>query len=301
MLLPLELRSIPAGIWTYGSTGVVGQAANQLTGWLTSRAIHLVPGKNVEWHPPIDRTELEAWLNDVAGALQSRVVSWVVQLPADRRRRRFNLLLLDEQRIPVGFAKFTTNVSNQLAISVMSSFSEQSPYSFWAPAMVLNGRIGEYSFVVSTSMPNQRHRPAKLTPQQRHLIIHEVQERFAHLVSKPSVVVHGDFAPWNVRELRDGRVALVDWEETTAGVLAADELWWTVCALAKSAHGRATAYEEVMAASGYSDDDLAAAARFWLARLARSQPAEVDASVAMPDRFRSYSERIQALLQSLAR
>jgi hypothetical protein len=28
----------------------------------------------------------------------------------------------------------------------------------------------------------------------------------------PAVLVHGDFAPWNIRELRDGHCTLVDWE-----------------------------------------------------------------------------------------
>ena len=38
--------------------------------------------------------------------------------------------------------------------------------------------------------------------------------------------MHGDFAPWNLRQLRGGSLALIDWEDAGFGPPGADEVFY---------------------------------------------------------------------------
>ncbi len=45
----------------------------------------------------------------------------------------------------------------------------------------------------------------------------------------PATLVHGDFAPWNIRDLRDGRCALIDWESAQWTALPMHDLCHFFC------------------------------------------------------------------------
>jgi hypothetical protein len=52
--------------------------------------------------------------------------------------------------------------------------------------------------------------------------------------------------------------------------------------------------------SRYSTHDVVVAAKFWLDRLARPQPEEIDESIPMPARLDIASTRIEQVLRTLA-
>ena len=292
---------VSGGVWLHGAIKRTALAAQGLSGWLAARDPRLVPGTDVDWRPPVSTPAFENWITTVEDRLGTEVRSWVVNLPADRRRRRFNLLLLDRSRKPIAFGKFTANPPNQLALQVLEEFAKNPPGDFWAPGLLAHGLVEEFSYVVTSAMPNLSHTPARLTWQVRHQLVREFQESLRHLIAPPSVIVHGDFGPWNVRRLRDGRIAVVDWEETTEGVVGADELWHSVCVHASAEpvdRARALVRAEV---PFLSEPQLEAAAGFWLTRLSRPQPQEIDPAIAMPARLDAASMRMERVLAGFGR
>ena len=48
--------------------------------------------------------------------------------------------------------------------------------------------------------------------------------------------MHGDFAPWNLRRLRDGSLALIDWEDAGFGPPGADEVFYRATSAALWGH-----------------------------------------------------------------
>jgi hypothetical protein len=287
-------------VWIHGAVKKSALLAHTVTGWLAARDVRLVPGREIAWHPPISEGEFLPWIQMVEDRIGRSIHSWVVHLPADRRRRRFNLLFLNLAREPVAFAKVTANSPNPLAIRALAEFASSPPDRFWAPALLIEGRLADFSYVVTTPMPNVAHRPAELDIDARHGIVAEFQAKLRHLVHGPLVLVHGDFGPWNVRRLLDGRVAVVDWEEATPGVPLADELWHSVSVQPQRMGNDGATGQVYKELSHYSTHDVVVAAKFWLDRLARPQPEEIDESIPMPARLDIASTRIEQVLRTLA-
>ncbi len=299
VLLPAQPGPIPGGVWLHGAGKRLALLAHTLTGRLAARDVRLVPSRAAEWRPPIEQAEFARWIHEVQDRLGQTICSWIVHLPADRRRRRFNLLLLDETRRPVGFAKLTANPPNPLAIKALGWFKDHPPAEFWAPGMLLEGSLGAFSYLVTSPMPNLAHRPARLDWESRYRIVSEFQTKLAHLVEAPSVLVHGDFGPWNVRRLSDGRITVIDWEEASAGVAVADELWHSISTQTQRLGAEAALPLVLQGLSHHAADDVVTAAEFWLSRLARPQPDEVDELVLMPARLDAASLRIEGVLKLL--
>lgn len=283
----------------YGSTSRAALLANHLTGWLASVWIELVPGKNIRWEPPIDNAVLLEWLPRASRALGRQVVSWVAQLPIDTRRRRFNLLLLDASRAPAGFAKFTRNRPNPMSLVALARFAETPTRSFWSPGLALAEELGDYSVVLTSTMPNRPHQPAVLSPSLRGRIIDEIRSRLDDLAT-PGVAFHGDFAPWNVRTFGKGRIAVLDWEEITSGVVGADELWYLVCSRALAGKAREPAWEQLLTTSPYSREEISAAARFLIHRLNQKEPEEIDSETPMPPKLEDFSRLLRSMLEEVA-
>lgn len=87
---------------------------------------------------------------------------------------------------------------------------------FWHPEPLGEGTTGGWSFLAMTALPPQRHTAAgyaAVRPLADELAAAlEVLPRSQAVPShwRPA---HGDFTPWNCRNLQDGRVAIVDWED----------------------------------------------------------------------------------------
>ena len=297
VLVPRDAPYIAGGVWIYGSTSNVGVIANQLTGWLAGRSTAIVPGTNAVWEPPLTFRQFREWLDRACDVVNKRISTWVVQLPRDRRRRRFNLLLLESSGAPVAFAKFTTNPANPLALEALKRFEDEPTKAFWSPGLLSTDQAGNMTVVMSTPMPNRRHWPAILEPDTRHRILEEIRGRLGDL-AYPRAFVHGDFAPWNVRRLAGARIAVVDWEEATKGVAGADALWFVLCSRARADHK--VVVNELTAEDRYSETEIVSAARYWLQRLDREEAAEIDPEQEMPAQLDSFSQRLRSMLERIA-
>lgn len=298
VLIPLTVRAVRGGLWIYGSIRASGLLANRATGRLAAIGTRWVPGTKVVWTPSIDNADFADWVAHTSDSLEKQIQAWVVQLPSDRRRRRFNLLLLDERHTPVAFAKFTSNPLNPIGLEAMARFARQPAETFWAPQLVTYGQLSGHSFVVTSPMPNRPHLPALLDAEGRRRILSEIQIRLADLAS-PETLVHGDFAPWNVRRLRGGSVAVVDWEEATRGEVAADELWYLVTVNAARRGNSARILKGILTESRYTRVEVSAAAEFWLRRLDRPEADEVDQELSLATKAEAYARRIRSLLASV--
>jgi hypothetical protein len=296
VLLPIAAGRVKRGVWVHGACQVAAVAAHTFTGALASLHIKLVPGRGVDWSPPTELGQLEAITKKLV-AHRGTPRWWVVQVPSDHRRRRFNLLVLDEDRRPLSFIKLTTNPLNELAVRAQSTFSEQPPTLFWAPSLLSSGRLEGWSYTALTPMPNLPHWPARIAPATRQTIVEEFQQLLGRSID--SVPLHGDFGPWNVRRMSNSVLAVVDWEEMTLGPPAADEVWHSVCRWAD--RRSATSIQRVLAElPHYSSDHIVTAARFWVDRLGRPEAEEIDKQLAMPERLALSSSRRAALLHRLA-
>jgi len=151
---------------------------------------------------------------------------WVIGLPADPRRRRFHILLLDESHRQVGFAKFSTNPLAEFAVRVREHLNRSDPSTFWTPRLLAHGAVSGWHFTVDSAMPEGFHRPARLAPERRRAILDEIRGILRQGLG--SDVVHGDFGPWNVRSIKGHPVIVLDWEDASPGSAGMDELWHAV-------------------------------------------------------------------------
>jgi hypothetical protein len=115
------------------------------------------------------------------------------------------------------------------------------------------------------------------------------------------IAVHGDFAPWNVRQFADGTVAVVDWEELSCGVPAADDLWFVVAVGASRRSSASVVLRDLMQGSPYTRAEVSSAAAFWLERLSGPEAAEINSGVKMPAGLDAYGLRIRNLLETILR
>ena len=300
VLLPLAAKRIRGGVWLYGAVRPRAIVAQFLNGWIAGRSIHLTPGSNTHWHSPVPTADLEDWLTGVEESVGGRVAHVVIQLPSDRRRRRFSFLLANETNAPVAFAKFTMNPPNEMALEALRRFGEDPPASYWAPRLLAAGVLGDYSYTVTSSMPNRPHVPARLSPQQRRTIVDDIQRRLADLAQDTAVVMHGDFGAWNVRSFRRGSIAIVDWEATGQGVPCADELWHVtsrVHASPEKINLRRFLRAEF---PNHNPDVVSVAAQFWLKRLNQPEAQEIDPGIPMPNNLRHAATSLHNLLKLIA-
>ena len=300
LLLPLTARRIQGGVWLYGAIRTRAVVAQVLSGWIAGRSIRLTPGGSTQWHPPIPETDLADWLLGLEESVGDRIAHAAIQLPSDRRRRRFNFLLANETNAPVAFAKFTMNPPNEMAIEAFRRFGEDPPATFWAPRLLDAGILGGYSYTVTSTMPNRPHFPARLSPQQRGNIIKDIQLRLTGLVHKSAVVMHGDFGAWNVRSFRGGAIAIVDWEATAQGVAVADELWHAISWVSAGTHNLDIARFLRKELPDHDPEVVSIAAQFWLEKLDQSEADEIAPERPMPNSLKNAATRIRGLLEELS-
>jgi len=276
--VPMAPRRIAGGLWAYSSCHPLTLVASQFTGWLAGRHVALVPGRGREWQPPIATNEWRAWL-DRTRAVIGPFENWVVQLPADPRRRRFSLLLLDRAGAPAGHAKFATAKLRPLSIKAQELLTAEPPTTFWTPKLLGCGYLAEWSYTLTSAMPQVRHRPASLDASLRRYITGEIQHRLADLnVSQgPEFGIHGDFGPWNVRRLSTGRIAVIDWEDVRLGPPVADELWHALhSALLRQRNGKKAAFQCRRELSFHDQRSIVEAGRYWVTRLEEPEPDDVE-------------------------
>ncbi len=183
-----------------------------------------LPGAEGEWQPPMEGEVwdelLDRWRGEI-GPFDAHAV---------HRRSRpdefgFGLLLLDRGR-PRAFVKLRPEDADlRVEREALGRVAAYGPRHFFAPRIVADGRVGAWSFLATEPLPPRIHRPPRRVDLEA--VAGEASEALSGLEPPEGGPrewrpMHGDFTPWNLRRLSDGRLALLDWEEAGYGPPGAD-------------------------------------------------------------------------------
>jgi len=187
---------------------------------LPGRSFPWVPMSETEWLELSDvwRRELGAF-DDVAG---------FCRLQASRTGLAFLLL---HRGSPVAFVKVRygdcLSLSNER--SALQAVWGSRPRAFQVPEPFRFGAASGWCYLACAPLPTGLHRPPRNPPVAA--ILEEVDAALAAL-PRPAETpghwrpMHGDFAPWNLRQLRGDSLVLVDWERAGWAPPGADEVFY---------------------------------------------------------------------------
>jgi hypothetical protein len=202
----------------------------QKAAWRLTRVFgtRVLPGRRAPWHPPLAH---DAWKHmlDQWSARFGAFDTLAVHERSSGRRPAFLVLLLDGG-VSRAFVK-VRNAEEQLQneFEATSRVCAYQPESFFVPRPLSFGESGGWAYLALEPLPPGIHRAPRRPPLKE--ILAEIEAAIGDR-SKPAGVpahwrpMHGDFAPWNLREVSDGRLALFDWDGTAWGPPGADEVFY---------------------------------------------------------------------------
>lgn len=287
---------LPAGLWMHAACRPVTLAGNNLIGHLAKVSVHLVPSRKTEFVPWLPN---HTW-QQIASTLRLREGHIVAFRPSDARRARMLLLTLDQHQRPVSLAKISKQPPNPLADLAVSRL--QSNTSFRVPKVRDVWEVDGWWVSVEDPLPQGPHRPSRLTPVQRFELCSAIARSVPEEASATHAIIHGDFAPWNVREFAKTGLAILDWDDACRGPRASDALWYAISLrLIKKYDYRRVFSETVRELSGfYQPDDLVRAANFWLNRWTEADSAEVIPGIPKSKSLLALEVRRDRVLEELA-
>lgn len=292
--IPLSGR-LPAGLWMHAACRPVALVANNLTGRLAKVSVRLVPSRKTEFVPwvPID-----TW-HQIASALAIREGQIVAFRPSDARRARMLLLTLDQHQKPIVLAKISKLPPNPLADLALSRL--QGNTSFRVPKVRDVWEIDDWWVSIEDPLPPGPHRPSRLTPVQRFKLCSAIARSVPEQASATEAIIHGDFAPWNVRQFAKTGLAILDWDDACRGPRAADALWHVISSRLIRRSGYRSALSETIRelSDFYEPDDLGRAAHFWLNRWSEADSAEVIPGVPKSQSLLALEVRRNRVLEQL--
>ena len=262
---------LPAGLWMHAACRPVTIAANNLVGHLARVSVRLVPSRSTQFVPWIPAPP---WLR-IASALGLREGDFVAFRPSDPRRARMLLLTLDQQRRPVLLAKISKLPPNPLADLALSRL--QGNTNFRVPKVRDVWEEDGWWISIEDPLPPGPHRPSRLTPVERVGLCSAIAESVPEHASATEAIIHGDFAPWNVREFAKTGLAILDWDDACRGPRASDALWYAMSSRLIRKYSQRRVFSETVRelSEFYPPDDLVRAANFWLNRWTAADSAEV--------------------------
>lgn len=275
LFMPAGFRA-RGGIWPGSSCTAPGLIADWLLGTTTRLGLSLTSPTAGFSLPDLDWDEWGSrWLP--AGASGPEL--WTIGVPRDLRRQRFHLFVPDRRRRVLAFAKFTKNPHSELNIEVRQILTGTGFVTFKTPEPLAHGSFADWNFTIDRALDPGLHRPARLSPSKRSAIVAEIQAALSELASPGSVILHGDFGPWNVRLDSSGDTVVLDWEDVATGPTAGDELWHALNTVLIEGKTHSTAADRVRRQLGHHKAGaIADAARYWQDRLSGPEPAEVDST-----------------------
>jgi len=124
------------------------------------------------------------------------------------------------------------------------------PESFSAPEPLGRERTADLEWFATAALPAGLHRPASDPPLAE--ITREIGRAFADWPRPDGMPphwepMHGDLAPWNLRDVASGRPVLLDWEDVGWGPPRADWLFFRV--VEQALRGRTTPPHDVPASA----------------------------------------------------
>ena len=162
----------------------------------------------------------------------------------DVSRGGLSLLLLQGDS-PVAFVKLRAGDSESLERERVAADAAWrfAPQSFSVREPLAAGRVAGWSFFAVRALPARMHRTPVAPP--IDAITSEIGcalEALPRPADTPSHwrPMHGDFTPWNLRQLGTGELVLLDWEEAAWGPVGSDAVLYRAaeCALSHALPAR---------------------------------------------------------------
>lgn len=206
----------PAAAWAQGAAWLLGP--ERWPGRAEAPDAPLVPEE--VW------TELREVLRHEVGAWDEQGL--YVRPQADRPG---GALLLLRAGAPLAFVKVAPALCGTLAreAAALEGAAALRPLHFRASRPLAHGCVRDWAYLAVEPLPPRMHRVPRRPP--LAAVLTEVRAALRHLPSPPSapahwVPLHGDFAPWNLRDVPGWGRALFDWEGAGWGPPGADLLWY---------------------------------------------------------------------------
>jgi hypothetical protein len=140
-------------------------------------------------------------------------------------------LLLLRRGLPIAFVKLRRGNPGSLTNEdlAMRSVWRFGPRPFRMPEPLRSGSAAGWHYLASAPLPPGRHHPPADPP--LRAVVKEIEAALSELPRPQGTPehwrpMHGDFAPWNLRQLRDGSLVLIDWEDAGFGPPGADEVFY---------------------------------------------------------------------------
>lgn len=156
----------------------------------------------------------------------------VLYHPTQGERGGF-MVLLAKDGVPKAFIKLRPSESSRLdqEYQVLSTVSNARPKTFSTPAPLgLHGDKG-WQYLAMTPLPARLH--TVVDEPQIDRIAHEIRDILQHLRINPEkpdgwTYMHGDFTPWNLRNVGMDKPMLFDWGDVEPAPIGADETYYRV-------------------------------------------------------------------------
>lgn len=215
-------------------------------------------GRSFQWRPTTEWRALSEVLRRELGEFSE--VAGYRRVQASRGGLA---LLLLRHGLPIAFVKLRQGDGGQLASEwrALDAVCRYQPRAFRVAEPLRFGSIANWYYLATAPLPSSLHRPAHHPPLEA--ILREVDAALSTLPRPAGTPghwrpMHGDFAPWNLRQFDGGPLVLVDWEDAGWAPPRADEVFYraTRAALWHGAVERCDAPETV---------------RFWQGRVLAQQ------------------------------
>lgn len=244
----------------------------QRAAWIAAAGIGAaaLPTRPSRWIPPCGSMTWESLCRQWRLALPE----WQAAAVVARRqisRSGFSVLLVGRHDGPVAFVRVRDGGSDRLGEErrVLSALAATARAAFLCPEPLAAGDYDGWAWLAVSALPLRPHRPSLHAPVER--IATCIQQVLAPVLPRSGTPehwrpMHGDLAPWNLREL-GSRLLLLDWEEAAWGPPEADIVYYAaaVAALSRRAPTLRPASLE--------------AVTFWVERVARRAGTDAEAEL----------------------
>ncbi len=194
----------------------------------------MLPGRSSAWAPPMEPRvweTLTARWRRAAGDFDGFAVSNRGGATGGLR------LLLLRGGEPRAVAKLHPSTSDRCGREegALSMLARSRPRSFRVPGILATGEVEGWCYLLVRPLPPRLSHVPGQPPLNR--IVGEIQTGLAGLTRPGDVPhhwdpMHGELAPWTLRETADGDLVILDWDDVAWGPPGADEVFYRAAAAA---------------------------------------------------------------------